>query len=211
MTLQTLRQTLHNPPQPSTVRKRLDVERLLQWAYAEERVHEWRGGRSFFEALGGGETNAAAVMRHLALGAVVDGGGAVAVAPAAPHADVLAVHELVGMLDRDLRRIVIWCAIRGTRPDAYVGIQPRCVPVLTPAGNPSVEYARPAKREGAVLCHVTYDPSPVEILEARVTYTHWHGALEWLATALVGRLERYEATGPVAPAEPWALDRGAES
>lgn len=189
----------------------MDVERLLQWAYAEECVGAWRGGKDFFAELTGAGSNAEAIMRHLALGTMVDGGGASAVAAPEVPADAVVVHEVVSALPRDVRRVVMVCALRRERPEAYVGISARCVPVLAPSGKPLVEYRRPAKREEPYLCWVAYEPSPVEILEARMVYTRWHMALEDLAAGLGGRLERFEVVGPFAPAEPWALDRGVES
>lgn len=181
----------------------MDVEALLQWAYGDQRAHEWRGERDggmAFEVSATGR-----VMNILALGTVVQGGGGMAAAPDAPHADALALHGLVCEMDRDLRGVVIACALSGQRPETYAGVEPRIVgPVTRGAhGRPVVVYEDAACRRPS-YCPVAYAPSEADVRAARRTYAAWWLALDWLREWAPEVLVERRVAGFAAAREPWA-------
>ena len=53
-----------------------------------------------------------------------------------------------------------------------------------------------------------FDPDPRLAVDLRADYANWHASLVWLREELLGRLEMWEPTGPVAAERPW--ERGEE-
>jgi len=156
-----------------------------------------------------------AVSRVLAQGCVVDQSWTPdPLADQADHVapDALAVHELVTDLDRAgpdpdgrLAGLVIACALRGRRPEAFAGVTPR--PVARRHGQnerPVVVYAD-AKCRKPIYCPLDYVPTRADIDSARLTYTRWWGALDWLRTYLPDVLQHHEITGFSAPRVPWEV------
>jgi len=212
MNVETLPETVRQPSRPSRARA-VDVEALLSWAYADQRVHEAvaqeaRGARLGPAPVG---NSTAAVARVLAQGCVVDqswapdplGEHAVPVAP-----DALAVHGLVMELNAAdpegrLAGLVIWCALRGCRPETFAGVMPRPVARRHGANDrPVMVYADNNWRK-PLYCPVDYVPTRADIESARLEYTRWWVALDWLRTYLPDVLQDHEITGLSAPQEPW--------
>ena len=54
-----------------------------------------------------------------------------------------------------------------------------------------------------------YDPDPRLAVDLRADYANWHASLVWLREELMGWLEMWDLTGPVAAERPW--ETGEES
>ena len=172
MTLQTLHETLQQRSKPS--KRAVDVEDLLQWAYADWCVDVAlrRADAEQFVLSG---SNAATVQRVGMLGALVDGGGSACAAGAVARMvadlpeDAAAVHGLVRELPGDMAAVVVRHASKRSRPEWFAGVEVRCVPVME-RGRPGVEVDRTSRR--AVFCLVGWEPcSPREIEAAREAYS----------------------------------------
>lgn len=207
MQVQTLHKTIQNPPNPP--KRSMDAERLLQWAYAEWCVDVALKRRDILSPVRA--LNAMAVERLGLLGTVVTGGSAAAAQAlasmeAALPEDAVRVHDLVQEMaahDAGLAALVVRCASTRTRPDCYLGIEPRCVPVME-RGRPLVEMCRTARRPS--FCLITWEPcSPREVDEARAAYSAWLAAVRWVGEEISAALETIAVRPPEAPEAPWRM------
>ena len=117
----------------------------------------------------------------------------------------------------------------GTRPDAGSAafrVQPR----LAPNGKPGVwrterltdplggerDYENPVKAirrdlyPTGAFCRIEFEPDPQLVVNDRADYCAWRLALEALAEALSGKLERISALPPAAALFPWTGERDGE-
>lgn len=167
----------------------LDIEHLLQWAYAQTvyvrygnasgRSLEFNHGysaipRGCHGSFAGGD-----------VGVVLCRDGAI---------DAKRIIEAVDELDPWSRSIVIRCAKSGTRPDCMIGVEPKLVP----------KYRRCRKKHRRVKVASIWEPcSPKAICAAREIYARWHTVLGRLAEHLTGELNDCDVIGFSASAAPW--------
>lgn len=90
--------------------------------------------------------------------------------------------------------LLIVNAKAGSRPDWHEGWS-------RPAGAPARD-AGPVDRWGRRRKRVE-GVSVEDVMHARALYLVWRAALDCLAATLDGALERFDVTGPAAPAAPW--------
>jgi hypothetical protein len=100
--------------------------------------------------------------------------------------------------------LVILHARLRTRPIWDLG-PVRLRPVRAANGRPEL-LGRQIRRDlytAGSCCPLVLDPPAIEIARARWEYQMWHHALTTLVCVLAGRLKRYVALPPAAPAAPW--------
>lgn len=190
------------------IREPVDIERLLVWAYRDQRADVVLGaGHGLFDqeaALDSPGRHAtsrdgvAAMARIGALGVRVDAGRA----SAAPlHIDAEVVHEAVTMLDRWTAPLVIRYARGAGRPDDVIIVPPRPGPLRNERGRIIRRYAEwdTARHYGWTPIGWTVEPSTAETVNHE--YTNWWRALDALAVALSGdrRLTHHRPLRPTAP------------
>lgn len=194
-------QTLQNPP-----REDIDIVDLLRWAYQTQRVDEVVR-RSVPNGIGGGyRSNASRAMETGCLGVITDGGRLGWGADGADYLpeDAERVHDAVRALaPRRMVGIVIEFAKQGAAPDWMPGVEPKPVAMLRANGKPEMEYHDAAKTRPS-HCLIRYVPvEPDHIAYARRLYVDWWDAVAEVAYRLEFDLERFRATGPSLPREPW--------
>lgn len=178
----------------------MDIERLVQWAYVDQRASGGDdavfGPRSGGSAWGGFETLAM-------LGTFVDT-SAVVVTSRDCHRDAELVVEAVSMLPREQRLLVLAYCTRGMRPDwkPYgVGV---FRPVLNGKGQPKKIWRDRINRRGNMGSLVWQDGPSWHMVEvARAEYRQWHAALAFLVNILWPKMHDYCPVGPVCAAKPW--------
>lgn len=204
-------------------KRKLDIEKLLQWTYRDELPKKIAGGREWLGAFG-------------TLGTLIDAGNGEPGFPAAlgePHPDALVLDYKVRSLP-DIKidwrasrkrlmnglarwtsdddpilasmsvsaRALVECNARmGTRPIWNLG-QARVVRVMGKNNKPIVEGITPGRRyaDGA-SCPLQLEPPAQEIACARFEYSVWHHALVRLAESC--NLSDHVAVPPAAAPEPW--------
>lgn len=182
--------------------RKIDVERLVVWALAEEGVGPDAG--SFLSSSG---SSAASVEAYLARGGVrIQGGGGGREGMADP--DALEVWSAISSLDPDSRSLVLRHGRLGTRPDYWPDVAPRLVPRLDADGRPALSRAWSASRKRIPqYCELVLEATAGEINRHRRLWDFWHSGLVTLREILKSaRLRLWEPTGPMVPArpcEPW--------
>lgn len=117
--------------------------------------------------------------------------------PAFAPRDVILVRSV------NVAALVVTHAVMGTRPD-WTSEQPRPKAVSATRGR---GFAVVGECRGKDLytagsyCPLAWEPSPIEIIQARADYAVWHDALTRLAATL--ELEDFEPLPPAASAAPW--------
>jgi hypothetical protein len=186
----------------------VDIEHLLVWAFRTEQVEhavsEFRRG-----AVGPSGSLGCSIEQVLTLGTRVDSSGAGANFLAARCADdALTVYEAVMALPPEAWMLAIKHARSDTVPEWYPEGPGRYVVPLDRAGQPKRLWRDPDRRRGDM------GPAPAELVglppalveDARASYRLWHVTLCELVPLLNPELERFTATMPAAPAEPWNLE-----
>ncbi len=206
-------------------KERIGVQRLLEWAFACERVH-----LDFDEFAPAPCVGIEFVlMRQAMLGAKIDGGGR---SPRATDAEIVAAVVAglpVAQGGRGMAVTVASLARSRTVPDWMPGAEPRLVPVAWKRGNqhgagtartesaghwfeevtapnpkrPSTAIRR-LKRHDIRFCPCRWYPSSARIAAARRGYLDWWGALLHLQGRLrsVG-MDRFYVTDAMPPMTPW--------
>jgi hypothetical protein len=205
-------------------KRRLDVEKLLQWAYRDELPKQTTGDLTGWERL-------------ILLGTNVDVSDREAALPIAlgpPHPDALLIDHAVRQLppvklnwarmakalmghllpyapqtDPCIQRLatspaalVVSHAIMGSRPPWDLG---PCVlrRILGKNGKPVVDGITAGRRYGAgASCPLQLEPEGAEIISARFEYAAWHTALVSLANESWNMREHVALPPRAAPA-PW--------
>lgn len=184
------------------MREKTDIEDVLAWAYGVEKI-----GRTAFARVPVGPAPCGSQMRSVEeignLGVRVD--RSPYVVPTAPT-DAESVHLAVMTLPRQAREVVIEVAETGTRPEWLPDQRP--VPVRDARGRVAMVYHDPGAKSHPSHCPVMYLPDKVRLEHSRKVYSLWHTAVSALAVSLKDCLERFEVTGPEAPAEPWMKKPG---
>lgn len=176
-----------------------DIERLLQWAYAQTTYVSYHNasarGLSFnhgYSAIPKGCHNRfeGAELSLTLLSASAD--------------DAKVVIAAVEALDPWSASIVSRCAKKGNRPDCFIGVEAYEVEVKT--------YPKRKGRKGkrrkvhkAVITKRWEPCHPAAIRASREIYGRWHAALSRLAIQLHGRLTDWSISGFAAPEAPWLM------
>lgn len=212
------------------VKRAIDIEKLLHWAYRDELPKRGAAAESVlydFGALGAAvdswsddpsRPSLPAIFGSPHRDALLIEGAVNALAPIEvqwPEARELLAPEFGALLGDDdvtLARLhvpadvyVTYHARMGTRPDWAVE---RWRLARQIAGNGKVRVdgtgANKRWRDGA-KCPVTILPDPREVVGDRAIYVAWHWALGRLAVALGDSLELWKARVPEASPAPWTI------
>lgn len=202
------------------MKRTIDVEKLLQWAYRDELPKQ---GASSTTGYDHGPFGLGTRIDECRLPAILGD----------PHPDSRVIERAVNGLARmalDWRSSRAWImgedaallsdadpvlrvldpwpaplvmqhARMGTRPDwAACRFRPRRI--QGPNGRPVVEGALANGRYApGAACPLEYEPSPRAVAEQRIDYAAWHGALICLVEVL--ELSSWVPIRPAAPAAPW--------
>lgn len=184
--------------------KKVDIEKLLVWAYQDELVK-------------GGDTSSASnygiLLNYAELGTRVDDqlGPSMRLPPifGEPHPDAIEINRLVYRLQKPAQALIIMHARMGTCPDWLPepikisairdGSRVRIVgKALGTNRNKTIRYA-----EGT-YCPLQWSPSAADIDHAHAEYKAWHDGLLSLVNDL--QLTEHIAVKPSAAPEPWVVD-----
>jgi len=184
------------------VRERRDVEDLLIWALVDNGL-----GAQLVERRG--------KVGWMDLGTRTDGGrgGWDLSGPRVQHDDAYVIANTVLALPLDpetgeatMAELLIRHARTNCRPDWCEEGVGHAVPKVNKRGQVEYEYERPGDRKSAKVRPKMVWEGETEAAVAyyRARYALWWIALRDLVAPLNAVLERFEATGPRAPEEPWA-------
>jgi len=199
---------------PPRARRPEDVEALLCWAYAAQKVDLMLGrGLADQEAeletgFHGSSPDSLVWLERIAtLGCRVDGSGVAMSADV--HPDAAAIHDAVMRLDRPVAQLVMRHARDRTRPDWGAGLRPRFRPLMGRKGNPLIVYDASDKGRHYGHCPIEWMVDRKEIETRRGVYSMWRRALREIGIELLraGKLVFVSPTGPAAPAVPWCHER----
>ncbi|MEC8629890.1 MAG: hypothetical protein VXY73_07350 [Pseudomonadota bacterium] len=206
-----------------TMRREIDIERLLHWAFASECA---RIERDEIGATSGGARRGVGIEAKIAAAGVL--GCRVDTFPgrSAPARDAEIVASIVAhALPFDAALWVAELSRARRRPDPMIGAVPRLVPVewcvnrhgrharTRDASELGVEGWPPVTRrnrrgnvvtEPVVYCPCDVTPSHGKIGAARQAYLAWYGHLLTLRVAIQGAgLERFTLSHDMPPMRPW--------
>jgi hypothetical protein len=200
------------------VRQEISIQRLLEWAFADEYASvDFEDAGTL--ALGYGQSgNAHRMLQRGELGCRIDGGGR-----SEPHPDADLVAAAVAVLPEGCggRSMAVQIAeLSRTRrvPDAMVGASTRCGPVATRTNRHGVRgvteslgyevdtSGRKAKKMEVLWCPVRYTLSATQIGRARRNYLQWRLALVDLRQTFViyNNLSRWSLSASLPQHRPWA-------
>lgn len=192
-------------------RRSEDVEHLLHWAYAVQRVDamldrgmaEQEAALSNAELFGSSGDGVAIIERIGLLGCRVQGSGVHQ--PAKVHPDAEAIHEAVLSLDRPIALLVMRHARDRSRPDWGRGLRPRFRIPAGRKGNPLVIYDPADIGRHYGYCPIEWIVDVREIETRRGVYAAWRAALREIGIEMIrrGRLIEFMPSGPVASLQPW--------
>jgi len=199
------------------VRKEIGIQRLLEWAFADECA------QVDFEDVGtlaqgyGRIGNAGRMMERGILGCKVDGGGR-----SYPDADADLVAAAVAALPegcggRSMAVQIAELARARCVPNAMIGAIARCVPIAWRQNQHGMRSAtqvigreidcsgRKVKRYEVLVCPVTYTHTAADIAKARRNYLQWRLALLELRQTFViyNNLSRWSLSAALPAATPW--------
>jgi hypothetical protein len=185
----------------------VEVERLLTWAYGEQRVEANPVvGLLPIEAAAAGYQIARpspdgcyAIDQRHTLGAQIDTSGGPAKETSNPVA--LAVADAVSKSD-EANLVRHWSRI-GSRPDGWQEPTRWIVPRAWKADGETAEWEHGGANGKIIFTPVRLARSAESIDFDRATYARWHAALISLWMELSHRALGFIVLPPVAPAEPW--------
>lgn len=199
------------------VRQEISIQRLLEWAFADECAQVDFESEGTLAAGYGYIGNAYRMMQRGELGCRIDGGGR-----SWPDADADIVAGAVAALPEGCggRGMAVQIAelARARRvPDAMVGAVARCVPVCwrqnqhgpraaTQVIGQGVDCSgRKVKRYDVLVCPVTYTHTAADIARARRNYLQWRLALMELRQTFVihNNLSRWVVSAVMPSRAPW--------
>lgn len=175
------------------VRRDVDIEALLHWAYARQKVDLIVRGVGLAVGVGGYGDSAIA---H-------DYVDATAIAAQEVHPDAEAVHRWVMAQGWESRRLVIHHAKTFGRPDWMPGAAPRLRGIFRPNGKPVMVTDRNGR---PIYCPLEYLLMEENIAFARARYVLWWETLNAAAHGgtLQASLAAHRIAGFRAPFEPWS-------
>ena len=202
------------------VRKPIAIQRLLEWAFADECASIDFEDEGTLAPGYGHVGNAYRMAQRGLLGCRIDGGGR-----SYPDHDADIVASAVAVLPKGSggRRMAVQIAeLARARavPEAYVGVKPRCVPVgwhqkRFEGQKAATEHVcwlsevgpRKVKRFESRVCPVTYQPQASMIASARRDYLQWWSALLELRVnlSICSPLSRWSVSDEMPPSQPWRL------
>ncbi len=213
----TVQKVAGTADQLGRVRQTISIQRLLEWAFADECASVDFEDAGTLSAGYGMIGNAGLMADYGALGCRVSGGGR-----SLPDPDADLVAAAVAVLPEGCggRRMAVQIAeLARTRrvPDAMVGAVSHCVPVsLThnrhgTAGKAEVIGTEYEIRKGrrveyqVRICPCTYTPTASQIAAARRNYLGWWGALLELRATFqsFNNLSRWEVSDDLPRIKPW--------
>ncbi|MEH6522583.1 hypothetical protein [Sulfitobacter sp.] len=217
MVLAAPRSRVKVPDEVGRVRQEISIQRLLEWAFADECASVDFEDEGTLAQGFGQSGNAHRMLERGRLGCRIDGGGR-----SDPHPDADLVAAAVAVLPEGCggRSMAVQIAeLSRTRrvPDALVGRQTRCVPVATRQnmhGTWGVTETigvvvdcsgRKVKRHDVMVCPVTYTLSDVHIARARRNYLQWRLALVELRQTFVNynNMSRWLVSDRLPTMRPW--------
>lgn len=178
-------------PQP------IDIEVLLQWAYGQTIYVSHRNASDRALLFNHGYT----VIPRGCHGSFAGGDTTVMLARDGA-ADAQTILAAVNALDPWSRAIVTRCAKGCTRPECFIGIEAREVPVRT---YPLKRRANGKKRKShKAVVTMRWEPChPSAICATREIYARWHAVVGRLVEVLDGQLTNWAISGFRAPVIPW--------
>lgn len=184
------------------LKRPIDVEHLLHWAYGETGILPWRGVSERALMFDRGYT---VIPKGCALSYA---GGETLLRCDVPD-DAALVIAAVDALPFGVRQVVKACALQQIRPAWLERVEPRLVEHRV-----SWRKGRRKGKKRGHRAHVerVWEPcSPETIRAVREVYADWHAALMRLQCELSGRLSGFEIKGFAAPSTPWcgALEKTA--
>lgn len=156
----------------------LPIDRLLEWAYREQKVDVVSAGLA--DRLGAGAVSVTArVCDMLSLRAIVDNGGSGHRIPYAVHPDADVIHDVVLGLDAPRARFIIDQAKAGGTPDWCRDAWPRLVAKRDARGRPMIEYDYDDRHRNYGTCVLDWEGalSPFTVEFRRQLYGYWWRAL----------------------------------
>lgn len=199
------------------VRQTISIQRLLEWAFADECASVDFEDAGTLAAGYGAIGNAGLMADYGALGCRVSGGGR-----SLPDPDADLVAAAVAVLPEGCggRRMAVQIAdlARSRRvPDAMVGAEPRCVPIgtrqnmygnwgLTESIGTAIDTSgRKLKRIDIRWCPVTYTLTADKIARARRNYLQWWSALMEIRSTFIihNNLSRWQLSDVLPTQQPW--------
>jgi Thioredoxin len=185
----------------------VDVERLLEWAYGEQRIGEsGSAGLHWLEAQADGRAwpqasrdgcHAIAV-RH-AIGAVIDAAHVTTLNEFHPAAEAVAR----AVEAHDARELLVKHAATGTRPGGWALPDRWLVPCRWQVPDEKAEWEWAGPRATNAFCPAMPLTSPEAVARARAEYQRWWYAMTDVQWSLSGRNLGFAVTGPVASPAPW--------
>lgn len=213
----TVQKVAGTADQLGRVRQTISIQRLLEWAFADECASVDFEDAGTLAAGYGMIGNAGLMADYGALGCRVSGGGR-----SLPDPDADLVAAAVAVLPEGCggRRMAVQIAelARARRvPDAMVGAQSRCIPVgtrqnmhgnwgLTESLGTAVDTSgRKVKRIDVRWCPVTYTLTADKIGRARRNYLQWWSALMEVRSTfkIYNNLSRWQVSDVMPERAPW--------
>ena len=199
------------------VRKPISIQRLLEWAFADECASIDFEDEGTLAPGYGQVSNAYRIEQRGLLGCKIDGGGR-----SYPDHDADIVASAVAVLPEGCggRRMAVQIAeLARARavPEAYVGVVTRCEPigwrenqngrraVTETLGQVADCSGRKVKRHDIRVCPVVFRPAADQIAAARRNYLQWWSALLELRVCLQiqNDMSRWSVTHELPAKTPW--------
>lgn len=179
-------------------RRRMDIERLVNWALADQGLG-W-GSRELVRD------------SFSDLGTVIDdsSSGSHPSIALLTDDDALVVKAAIDGLPVEARVLVIQYGRTGLRPEGADEVLGEPEQMLDKRGRPRWVYDNPSNKRGAkrpMLDMLAWSTKREALAFDRAQWTLWREALVALIAPLNLRLETHYATGPEAPERPWELPR----
>ncbi len=205
------------PDGQGRVRREISIQRLLEWAFADECAQvDFEDAGTLAQGYGS-VGNAYRMAQRGALGCRIDGGG---MSYPDPDADLVASAVATLPVECGGRHMALVIAefARARRvPDCMADAQTRCAPVAwrgnrygSSAVTEHVEHlmdysGRKPRRHDVRICPVTFTPTQPQIGAARRAYLAWYGALLHLRSSFqkYQNLSRWVVSSDMPLMRPW--------
>lgn len=179
-------------------RRRMDIERLVNWALADQGLG-WGGDRPAREDYSdyGTTIDDEAHGSHPSISLLTDD-------------DALVVKAAIDGLPPEARVLVIRYGRTGLRPEGADEQLGDPVQLVDKRGRPRWDYANPANKRGSkrpLLDILGFSKRRDDIAFFRAQWTLWREALVALIGPINLKCEGHYATGPEAPEKPWLAPR----
>lgn len=190
-------------PVPTDEIVRMDIERLVEWAFADQKVDGAMA--TALSSFLPGISPTGALAKYLEIGDRIDctGRGAQACSARADEDALLVYVATIGLVP-EVFSLVAMHARNGNRPEWHPEGPGRMVKRINKRGDIAKIWADPRNCRGWIGCQLVREGTdPVLVDFARHQYLVWWNGLKELAETLTGRLARFEVIGPLVPEYPW--------